>query len=459
MADSAATGATETIAAFATSARSGVSPTAQAVARVLQDTVAVTVAGLEADVAGPLLDWLEGERAPGAATLWGTAETASPSQAALVNGTLSHALDWDDAVPSMAMHPGAVLVPALVAMLASEVEPVSGERLTHAFDVGTAVFRAVSEALPIDYHYGRGWHNTSSTGRLAATAALAHLVGLDQERTRHALGIAASSAAGSLANFGTMTKPLHAGLAARDAVMAVGLARRGFTANTRQLEARRGFFAAYGETTPELLGALGGRLAHWETDWVTDWALKVYPSCFATHRAIDAAIQLHRRVGDPARITAVEVSVPQTSTRPLIDHLPTTGLEGKFSLDYTVSRALLGGAVELADFTDERVNDPRVRQLMAAYRLDARESEAAAEAHTSVTVTLDDGSALSQGVDVSYGDARHPITDEDLRAKVRSALASAGWTHDEADDLADRLGAAPTAPALDWLQDALRGRR
>ncbi|MCD4534309.1 MmgE/PrpD family protein [Nocardioides sp. cx-169] len=452
------TGATETIADFATSARSGVSPTAQAVGRVLQDTVAVTVAGLEADVAGPLLSWLEGERAPGAAALWGTDETASPSQAALVNGTLSHALDWDDAVPSMAMHPGAVLVPALVAMLASEVEPVSGERLTHAFDVGTAVFRAVSEALPLDYHYGRGWHNTSSTGRLAATAALAHLIGLDVERTRHALGIAASGAAGSLANFGTMTKPLHAGLAARDAVVAVGLARRGFTANPEMLETRRGFFAMYGESSPEHLGALGERLAFWETEWVTDWALKVYPSCYATHRAIDAAIEVHRQVGDPSRVAAVEVSLPHTSTSPLLDHLPTTGLEGKFSLDYTVCRAVLSGAVELADFTDERVGDPQVRRLMASYRLDARVSEAA-EHHTTVTVTLDDGSVLHHGVDVTYGDARNPISDDDLRAKVRSALSSAGWEQDEADELADRLGTIPAAPSLGWLQDALGGRR
>lgn len=449
-------GATEVIARFVARPRTA-SPNAGAFARTLVDTVAVAIAGLSTDVSELLLGWVHDEEAPGPATVWGSDLTLSPSQAALVNGTAAHVLDWDDAVPAIPFHPGAVMVPALVAQLATT--EASGERLVAAYDVGSAVSRAVSEVLPIGDHYGRGWHNTSTTGRLAATAAVAHLVGLDVERTRHALGLAASMAAGSLANFGTMTKSLHAGMAGRDAVMAVALARRGFTANATQLEHRRGFFRMYGETTPDLLASLGERLERWEHSWVEDWALKRYPSCYATHRAIDAALELSERI-DPAQLVAVEVSTPYAPANPLLDHLPTTGLEGKFSLDYTVSRALVSGRVELADFTDERVDEPEVRKVMAGYRLVERPDGTASPdgRHTSVAVTLADGSELRAGVDVTYGDARRPLDDAQVTEKFASALTAVGWQADAATGLAEQLWGAPGVPSLGWLQDALRAR-
>ena len=116
--------------------------------------------------------------------------------------------------------------------------------------VGNAVDRALGEALPMDVHYGRGWHSTATVGRLAAVAALARLHGLDVAQTRQALGLVASMAGGSIANFGTGTKPLHAGLAARDAVSAVRAGARGLDANPAQLEHRLGFLAAFGEPRP-----------------------------------------------------------------------------------------------------------------------------------------------------------------------------------------------------------------
>ncbi|MFI9628777.1 MmgE/PrpD family protein [Streptomyces sp. NPDC052042] len=450
-------GATEVLAAFATAPRPSPQANAHAVGRVLQDTIGVAMAGVGTETGRLTLSWLETERAPGPAAVWGTGLRLAPSQAALVNGTTAHALDWDDAAPSMAMHPGAVLLPALLAQAAAE--DVSGARLVAAYNIGSAVFRAVSEALPLPFHYGRGWHNTSSTGRLAATAALAHLTGLDTGATRHALGIAASCAAGSLANFGTMTKPLHAGLAARDAVTAIGLARRGFTANPHQLEAPRGFFAAYGDTSFELLATLGERLAHWESAWTTDWALKRYPSCYATHLAIDSALELRRRLADPgpSRIARIRVSVPASSTSPLLDRLPVTGLEGKFSLAYTVARALVDGRVELADFTDDRVlHDAAVRRLTDLFELERRDTDDDPTcSHTTVEVTLNDGQAQSHGADVTYGDARNPLTDADLDAKFAAALAEADWNPAEAAALGERLRRATATPSLAPLQDAL----
>ena len=453
----AAAGATEVVATFVARPRAA-SPHTGALARTLVDTVAVAIAGLATEETELLLDWLVEERAPGPATVWGSDLTLAPSQAALVNGMAAHVLDWDDAVPGIPFHPGAVMIPALLAQLA--VEDAPGERLVAAYDVGQAVSRAVSEVLPISDHYGRGWHNTSTTGRLAGTAAVAHLAGLDVDHTRHALGLIASTAAGSLANFGTMTKSLHAGMAARDAVMAVSLARRGFTANTTQLEDRRGFFRMYGETTPELLATLGERLDRWESAWVDDWALKRYPSCYATHRAIDGALELRDQIDDPAQVTAITVSQPYAPTSPLLDLLPDTGLEGKFSLQYTVARAVASGRVELADFTDERVQDPGVRRLFDLIEIDNRHAEivGAGGGHTSVTIRLADGRELRSDVAVTFGDSRRPISDDQVTEKFTSALTAVGWKPAATAALAERLWSAPAQGPLGWLQDALRAR-
>lgn len=440
-------GATQDIADFVVRRRDQPSPTANAVARVLLDTVAVAIAGVDEKASRTLRDWIAIEPTAGNVRVWGCDLSLGPSQAALINGTAAHALDWDDAVPSMPMHPGAVLLPAILAQVAGTT--TSGPDLVHAYDVGSAVFRAVSEVLPIKVHYGRGWHNTSTTGRLAAVAALANLTRMNEQQTRHALGIVSSSVSGSLANFGTMTKPLHAGEAARDAVMAVALARRGFTAHPHQLEAAKGFFALYGEQAD--LTVLPERLTFWEHAWIEDWALKRHPSCFATHRAIDAALQLDV---DPAQITAVTVSVPATSTDPLLLRTPRTGLEAKFNLDYTVIRALATGAPTLADFTDEAIHDPVVRHLMARFTLDRRDP-AGLGPHTRIAVTLADGSVQRAETIVTYGDAADPLSDADLAAKFAAALASAGWSSARADALHGQLLSAPYADDLTWLQDKL----
>jgi len=455
-------GATQQIADFVVRPRPEHSPNGAAVGRVLADTVAVAIAGLDSDAARILLDQVAAEPSVGRAAVWGSELRLAPSQAALVNGTTGHALDWDDAVPAKPMHPGTVLLPALLALATPQT---TGGRLVQAYDVGSAVFHAVSDTLPIGDHYGRGFHNTSSTGRLAATAACAYLLGLDEAQTRHALGIVASQVAGSLANFGTMTKPLHAGLAARDAVTAVGLAARGFTAHEHQLEAPRGFYGMYGATTPELLARLPELLDRWEHGWVEDWAIKRHPSCFATHRSVDAALELSAELAaDPSArrpagdVDTITVSRPAAEASPLITHLPRTGLEGKFSLEYTVARALVSGRLELADFATERVADPEVRPLLDRFVIDQR-VEPGEGPHTVVTVTLADGRTVSRGVEVTYGDARNPLGDADLTAKVRSALAAAGWKADEADALCAHLRALPDATALGDLDDVLGVRK
>ncbi|MCD9199836.1 MmgE/PrpD family protein [Aeromicrobium wangtongii] len=448
-------GATAQVAAFASAADRRRDPaTRDALRRLVVDTVGVTVAGLATEPVTLLHGWLtdedRGTGDPSGAAVWGTPRMIGPADAALLNGTAAHVLDWDDAAPSMAMHPAAVLLPTLFALAARR--RITGAQLDDAYCTGSAVFRAVSEILPHATHYGRGWHNTSTTGRLAATAAGADLLGLTPLQTQHALGIAASHAAGSLANFGTMTKPLHAGTAARDAVMAVGLAARGFTANPDQLESRGGFLDLFGDHDPERASTLRDRLDHWSTAWTGDYAIKAYPSCFATQRAIDAGISLREEIGS-AGIERIEVTLEAGGTRPLRDELPTTGLEAKFSLEYTLARALVSGDVLLADFADDALAHPGVAELMP--RITLTERPASSEpGHTVVRLHTVDGRLLTRTVHHSRGDSHNPLSSGELFSKFRQCV---GGDAAEATRWFDALHALPDSDAPCDVQPLLAG--
>lgn len=426
----------------------------------LLDTLAVALAGMTDPVVSTLLAWVRTEAGPGPAGVWGSAESFGVGHAALINGTAAHTLDWDDAVPSMPMHPAAVIFPALLAQAA--VVPVSGADVADAFHVGATATRAVFDVLGVGVHYGRGWHSTSTVGRIANVLALARLTRLDEPTTRNALAIVASLAAGSLANFGTMTKPLHCGLAAKDALMAVGLARAGFTGRETQLEDRRGFFAMYGDPDPQRLDAMSERWAYWSGEWWNDLALKRYPSCFATHKPLDGVLDLRDEVGPLDRITDIEVETRAGYGSPLITHLPTTGLEGKFSMPYTVAAALTDGRVSLEHFTDERVNDPAIRRLMEQVR-ETTGGGADEPQYAEVRVTRADASVLTRRVLVTYGDATNPLQDADLKAKFLDATAFAGWPEDAAEHLfttADqamtRADLRPLLAALTWTRNTTR---
>lgn len=433
---------------------------ADALVRSLIDTVAVTLPGFDTDALEILMRWSARELAPGSATVWGQSLTASPSRAALLNGTAAHALDFDDAVPSMPLHPSAVIWPTLLAW--ADAYPCDTARLLRAADIGQAVFRAVGEALPMKEHYARGWHATATVGRLAAVAALIHLAELDEQQSRHALGIAATMAAGSIANFGTMTKPMHAGQAAQDAIVAVGLAQEGLTANASQLDHKLGYFAMVGVAAHPREN-LAERLGYWYTGWVRDWTLKQYPSCYGTHRAVDAMLDLRGDVADPAAFDRIEVTVHPSGLMPLIDHLPTTGLEGKFSLPYTMVRSLLDGRLALDAFSDERVRADGTTSLLE--RVDVREAPAPADhpeiegqLYSQVAVIGTDGTRIERTVTISRGDSRNPLTDDEVDAKFLACLEVAGWSSERSATLLGDLHALAHGGELQPVQDAFRNQ-
>ena len=445
-------GATEVLAAHAVAGAPAATDHAAQVARALVDTVAVSLAGAGEPGERILKRWALGESPSGPSTVWTSGEKTTAAIAALINGTAGHLLDYDDICPSTPLHPSTVLLPAMVA--AAEAwggDAADSARFVEAYDVGAAAFRAVAEVLPQAVHYGAGWHSTSTVGRVATVAALARLAGLDVDTTRHALGIVSSVSGGSLANFGSMTKPFHAGAAARDAVMAVELARDGFTANPEELEAATGYFSRFGDPSQGPPGALaetlGERLEYWTDAWDQEWGFKQYPSCYGTHRGIDAMMELSRDA--PADLpVAVRATLHLRGTRPLRKSAPTTATEAKFSLEYTMAVAYLRGKVGLLDFTDAAFGDAEVHDLMGRATVTEAEvppvgPEEYTYGFTVVEVDYPDGTTRHSRVEVTHGTALDPLTDAELRAKAEDCLAAGGYAPELAGELIAAIQAEP----------------
>ena len=444
-------GVTQVLAAFAAEGAQADADHADAVTRALVDTVAVSLAAAGEEGDRILSAWVERESSVGSSTAWTSGARMSAASAALVNGTAAHLLDYDDISPSMPLHPSAVLIPALVAI--AESRGATPERFTDAYDVGAAAFRAVAEVLPQHVHYARGWHTTATVGRLAAVAALVRLVGANTDVARHAIGIASSLAAGSRPNFGSMTKPFHAGAAARDAVMALELAEAGFTANPDELEAPNGFLDRYGDPELAPVGSvaetLEERLEYWADSWVENWGLKRYPACYGTHRGIDAILTLRGAAAGriPRRITA---TLHPRGTRPLRTSPPTTATQAKFSLEYALAVAFLRGAVTLGDFTEAAFGDAEVRALMERVTVGENSVPPAGPpvfdtGFTVVELEFADGTTQSTRVDVTHGQASDPLTDAELHAKFADCAVAGGYRSEDAAIVLAALLAAPGA--------------
>jgi 2-methylcitrate dehydratase PrpD len=291
---------------------------------------------------------------PGDATLVGRDERTSALSAALINGAMSHALDFDDTHTMMSGHPSVPVVPAALAL--AERDDRDGEAFLAAVVAGVELECRLG-ALVNPGHYAAGFHATGTLGTFGAAAAAAHLLGLDAGRLRHALALAGTQAAGLKSAFGTMAKPLHAGRASANGLLAALLARGGFTGNPDIIETHQGFARTHGalDVDAERIERLRGRFL------ITDTLFKYHASCYLTHAAIEAASEL--RVGGGFRPDAIESVEVRGSVECVgvcdIDQ-PTTGLEGKFSLRATTAMALLGDDTsDPAAFSDERMRDPQ----------------------------------------------------------------------------------------------------
>ncbi|MET8352581.1 MmgE/PrpD family protein [Micromonospora sp. NPDC005206] len=422
------------MAAYAHAPLGGLSPqVSELTRRTLVDTVGVAVAARnEAPVR--ILETTLGALPDGPATVWYSGERTDAATAALLNGTAGHALDFDDVTDVAMGHPSVVLWPAIVA--AGQQTGASGQAMLDAYVVGFVVHAAVARAMDVPAHYSTGWHSTATIGILGATAGVARLSGLSDDATRRAIGLAASMAGGSRQNFGTMTKPLHPGLAARDAIFAVRLAGQNFTADTEELDSPLGYFSRFapGADVAAALTALSG------TDAFTESGINVkkYPCCYNTHRTADASLHLRARDHiDPAAISRIHVVLEPLGFEPLIHHRPWTGLQGKFSVEYVIAAAMLDGAVNLASFTDEAVQRPEAQALIEKITYGVAETPPFGPqeweyAYSALEVETTDGVIHRFRTDVPRGDTRAPLTIEELDAKFADCLAFGGQGWDVA---------------------------
>lgn len=389
--------------------------------RAILDTLGVTLAGTGTDAAEAALAAIG--TTDGSTTVIGRDESLGLPEAVFVNGTAGHALDFDDvALAATDGHPSVPMVAPILAV--GKREGSNGRELLTAFVAGFEAQSYLSRPISPG-HYEGGWHATSTVGVFGATAAVASLLDLSESETAHALSMAASMPAGLKRNFGSTTKPIHAGQAARSGTTAALLAAEGATANRTAIDGERGFFDLYrgdGTPDPDRRYELGDR-----------WALvddgidvKKYPCCYYTHAAIHAAIELRKQ--HDLTSSAVD-SVVVTASRGAADALqhgdPTTGLEAKFSMQYLIARALADGDVGLSAFDDENIGDRTVQSLRDRVRLVVDDDLPYDSNAARVEVTTRDGKTHERFRERPPGTHDDPLSTAELHEKFRMCAARA----------------------------------
>lgn len=403
------------------------------VRRGIADCVGVAFASVHEPVLAHALATVGSAATTGEARLWTGPRFASAADAAFVNAVAAHALDFDDT--GLDGHPSAVLAPVVLAQ--AQRLGLSWRCAVTAYVAGYEVWAELI-SRDADKHHGKGWHPTAVFGTVAAAAASAWMRQLPADRASHALGIAASMAGGLVANFGSMTKPLQVGFAARNGMTAAALAERGVTATPDALESPRGFLAALSPKGRVRLDGPSRAGAPWQ---ILQQGLNVkrYPACYAAHRVIDAALSLRPQLRDPRDIEAVVAEIGELQAAMLRSGRPMTGLDAKFSAEFTIACALARGHVDLHDLTDESVRHADVQELLRKVRLvtvaECDAQEPLFSPADRLTLRLRDGSELkAQPVRRALGHATRPIGEPELRAKFMacvtpalSASAAATW--------------------------------
>lgn len=421
--------------------------------RGLLDTLASILAGAREPVVTSVAAYVRAGDGCPEATLIGHGEKAPVEGAALVNGTAAHALDYDDVSLSMIGHPSAPLLPAILAV--AETHNSSGLELLAAYVIGMEIEARTGRWIG-RHHYTLGWHATATFGTLGAAAASSRLLGLDVERAQAALGIAASSASGIRANFGTMTKPLHAGLAASNGLRAARLAAAGVTASQAALDGPDGFTSAFlGGQPPASEFEEPGEPLDLLTQGLSQ---KAYPCCYNTHRAVDATLELRDGIPDATDIDAIEVVISKRTMDPLIpnDCYPSTGLEAKFSLPYCVASALIDGGLAIGSFGEDSIQRDEVvalSQLVSVTEDSAGPAPGGPDRWAAVTIRSKDGTARTTRVDTARGDPSRPLEWDDLVRKMRDSASDLPSAR--TDELIRAIGNADRLPDVHALTDLL----
>jgi 2-methylcitrate dehydratase PrpD len=368
--------------------------------RALTDLLGVALAAVDEDASRIVAELVRRETSAGPAVVVGRGFRASPTMAALANGTTAHALDFDD-IGLQVGHPSVVVVPAALAV--AEAVGASGREFVDALVVGYEVASRIGTAAGgVEGPYRRGFHGTGIYGVFGATAAAARLLGLSADQVRQAFGIAASEAGGVRANFGTMTKPLHAGEANRAGVLAATLARDGFSANRDAIEARFGWGDAIASGTYDEAALTKGLGVSFAIEEGVE--IKQYPCCGGNHAAINVVRRLMADEGlDPGDVAGIEVDQSGYVARDILLYpWPSTGLEGKFSLAYNVAEACHSGSVTIDSFRPARLGQ------LEPWRTRVRIREMEGRPPVAVRMRLTNGRVVAAEQPAAAGGGGHP---------------------------------------------------
>ncbi len=356
------------------------------------DLLGVTLAGAVQPVGEIIKKYVAEQGGTPEATVLASRLRSSMPNAALANGTMGHALDYDDF--GGFGHPTVAIFPSLLAL--GEKIGASGRDLLEAYVIGCELGIALDKGTKYQ-QTARGFHSTAVLGRISSAAACAKLLKFDQRQTATALGIAGSMAGGLIHNFGTMTKPLHAGMTARDGVMAAQLAGMGLTAGQQVLEHPVGFTnTIIGEGTYDLDEIAGGLGKPFRTQ--DDLMIKKYPACGGNHGMLDTILGLMREHKfDYRDVESLDVDQSFLSVVMLYRE-PEDELKGKFSVLYNAAAALVDGEVGVDTFTPEKIQDSRIQETMTKVNLNVRsrwdQGSAEVKGATPVRIRLKDGRVL-----------------------------------------------------------------
>jgi 2-methylcitrate dehydratase PrpD len=382
----------------------------------------------------------------GSATVFGSSIKTAPRFAAFANGVGIHADDYDDTqlavakdrVYGLLTHPTAPALPSAIAK--GEALNASGADVFLAYQLGVEVECKISEAIN-PRHYQTGFHSTATCGTFASASAAGRLMGLNKETMLRALSIAGSQSAGLRENFGTMTKPFHAGRSSESGIVAAEFAQIGWTAAPTILEAPRGFFsAAGGGYDPKAIDGVLGKPWTFASPGVS---IKPHPSGSLTHPGMTEMLRLIKEHNIKAdQVVNVKVGTNHNMPNALIHHRPTNELQAKFSMEFCMAILLLEGRAGLSEFTDEVVMRPDVQAMIQKVDFGVDPEAEAAGFHkmtTIITITLADGRVIRGSADFGRGSPAMPMTYDEVADKFRENCEFAKFSSQKANQVVEMI--------------------
>ena len=395
------------------------------------DVIGVLIAGSKESPTLKTLRTLD-KWGDGVCTIIGHTKLLSAPLAAMVNGTAAHALDFDDNFDPAKAHASAVLVPAIIAI--AEEGEMSGLDCLDAYICGLQIMGRVGQGLN-PTHRDRGWHATSTIGAIGAAAACARLLKLSSAQAAHAMAISTSMAGGFMSQFGTMMKPIHAGLAAKAGVVSASMAQNDITGGMESFDGITGLNRLmvgpdYEILRDNLTTIQHGQKLHFDIESIgkpllileNGFRVKRFPNCGSAHRAMDALSSLLiQHTLTPDDIKNISVSAPRTHLNNLMYHSPKDPMEAKFSMQYGLANIIISGDCTLADFENEAINRAEIRNLYGLIELHSIDG-AEMLSPTSVAITLANGSIIKESISMPFGSKDKPFTDEQYSVKFHNCV-------------------------------------